>query len=176
MTVSWVALLKTVACEAPLIITVELATKPVPATVTAVAVVVPACAAVGLSDVSPGTGFVTYKDAIFELPPFGAGLITITCTVPAVATSAGLIVVLSEVGVPLAARIVPFTDTSDCETKFVPLIVSVNALLPAVTPEGDSDVIFGSGLDAPVIVNVAGWLLPPPGWGVWTVINAEPAF
>ena len=168
--------MKIVACGAPLIVTVEFVTKPVPATVTVVAVVVPACAATGLSDVRPGTGFVTYRDAVLELPPFGGGLITTICTVPAVATSDAEIDVLREVAVPAATRILPFTDTSDCETKFAPFTVSVNPPLPAKTPEGDSDVISGSGLDVPMIVNVAGWLVPPPGEGVETVTNAEPAF
>jgi hypothetical protein len=44
------------------------------------------------------------------------------------------------------------------------------------TPEGESDVMPGSGLGAALIVNVAGWLLPPPGEGVETTTIAEPAF
>ena len=164
---------KTVACGAPLIITVEFETKPVPATVTAVGVVVPAPAAAGLKEMRPGTGFVTDKFMVLEVPPLGGGLITTICTVPAVAISAGEIEVSSEVGVPDAARRLPFTETSDCETKLLPLIVSVKPLLPVATPEGEIEVICGSGLGAAVISNVAARVFPPPGEGVETTTDAE---
>ena len=81
-----------------------------------------------------------------------------------------------EVAVPLAARMLPFTDTSDCETKLLPLIVSVKPAPPVKTPEGESDEIPGSGLGAALMTNVAGRLLPPPGEGVETMTIAEPAF
>ncbi len=84
--------------------------------------------------------------------------------------------VAKEVAVPPAARMFPFTDTSDCETKLLPLIVSVQPAPPVKTPEGESDEILGSGLGAALMTKVDGWLLPPPGEGVETMTIAEPAF
>src|SRR5580658_8476087 len=102
--------------------TVEFVTKPVPATVTAVAVVVPASAEAGLNDVRPGTGFVTLNDTVLELPPFGGGLITRICTVPAVAMSAARTSVVNEVASEnKVGRLLPFTATTDWDTKFLPL-------------------------------------------------------
>ena len=171
------ALLKTVACGAPLIITVEFATKPVPVTVTVVGVAVPACAAAGLNAPRFGTGFVTFNDTILEVPPFGGGLITVIWTFPAVAMSAAEIGALREVAsINEVVRMLPFTDTSDCETKFLPSMVNEIPAPPVKTPEGESELISGSGLGAALITNVAARVFPPPGEGVETMIDAEPAF
>ena len=139
--------------------------------------VVPAAAAVGLNDPRFGTGFVTFRDTVLEVPPFGGGLMTIIWTLPATARSDATMDVAREVTPKNAVeRMLPLTDTSDCETKFLPLMVNVKPPPPVKTPEGESELISGSGLGAALMTNVAGWLFPPPGEGVETTTIAEPAF
>jgi hypothetical protein len=51
----------------------------------------PAVALVGENDVIVGTGLLTVKLLVIEVPPPGAGLVTVTPKVPAVAMSAAVI-------------------------------------------------------------------------------------
>ena len=56
----------------------------------------------------------------------------------------------------------------------VPLMVSVCAVAPAVSEEGDSDVTAGTGLVADT-VKLAGAEEPPPGGRLVTTAGYEPA-
>jgi hypothetical protein len=58
----------------------------------------------------------------------------------------------------------------------VPVTISENCALPVVTPDGESEVICGTGLAAPSIVNWMVRVVPPPGLGVETETTAVPAF
>jgi hypothetical protein len=80
----------------------------------------------------------------FEVPPPGAGLVTVTAAVLAEAmaaagTAAVNCVALTNVVVPA----VPPKLTVEPVTKFVPLIVSVNAAPPAAALLGEIVVIVG---------------------------------
>jgi hypothetical protein len=157
--------------------TTEVGTKPEPVTDTVVALP-PAVAEVGETDVLVGVGFLTVNGNALEAPPFGAGFTTAMLSVPALATSEARMVVWSDVESPNDVEwLMPFTVTMETDVKFVPFTVSGKAALPAKTPEGNSEVICGTGLGAGSIVNVAcGRAVPPPGCGVVTVTSAVPAF
>lgn len=136
----------------------------------------PALALFGESALIVGTGFdvlVTLKFTEFDAPPPGVGFVTITAGVPAVATSIGIIWVVSCVElVTVAARVTPPKLTVAPVTKFVPLIVNVNAVDPAAIPVGDNELIVGTGLftwKVTLFVEV-----PPPGVGFVTLIWKAP--
>lgn len=79
-----------------------------------------------------------------EVPPPGVGLNTVTCAVPAIATSpAGIAarnwVLLTKV----VGRLVPFQRTTEPLTKPLPVAVSVKAPLPARTLAGEIEVSVG---------------------------------
>ena len=161
---------------APLTITVELGTYPVPVS-PIIVLGLPAVNALGVSDVMLGTEFLMLSGKLLEPPPFGCGLITATCRVPAVDTSEAGMPAISVVGFTKPVdRLLPFTVTIDCETKFIPVTVSVNEALPVVTPDGESEVICGTGLGPGLIVNCSISVVPPPGEGVETETVAVPAF
>src|ERR1700735_1029656 len=105
----------------PLMRITEFGTYPVPVSTREV-LALPACVVVGVSEVMLGTGFATFSGKIFELPPFGCGLTTATCTGPALATSESRILAWSEVELTKpVVRESPFTVTT---------------ALPVVTPDG----------------------------------------
>lgn len=66
----------------------------------------------------------------------------------------------------------PLNFTTEVETKFVPLTVSVNAAPPAVALVGESEVIVGTGL---FTVKLVAAEVPPPGAGLVTVTGKVPA-
>jgi hypothetical protein len=70
--------------------------------------------------------------------------------------------------------LVPFTETFDCCTKFVPNICSENPGPPERTDEGDNEAMCGTGLAVGLMLKVIAVVVPPPGGGVTTVIIAEP--
>jgi len=127
--------------------TVAPATKPVPVRVN-VKAAPPAVAEVGAVEVSvgPETALIV-KDRLPDVPPPGAGLVTVTVAVPAVAISAAVIAAVNFVAltkvVVLAA---PLNFTTDVGTKPVPLTVRVKAAPPAVALAGDREVAVGAGL------------------------------
>ena len=139
----------------------------------------PALALVGEMFVIVGTGLVAAlmsKTDAGEVPPPGAGLVTVICEVPEAAMSAALMA--AEICVALTkvvVREVPFQFTVEVLMKFVPLTVSVKAAAPEVTLVGESEEIVGEGLLVAVMVKVACELLPPPGTGEVTVTGAVPA-
>ena len=121
--------------------------KPVPVmvSVNAAPLTVAEAGAIELS-VGPETALIV-NDRLPEVPPPGAGLVTVTVAVPAVAISAAVIatvncVVLANVVVLEA----PLNFTTDVDTKPVPLTVRVKAAPPAVALAGEREVAVGAGL------------------------------
>ena len=134
--VNCVALTNVVVRELPFHRTTELLTKLLPVTVS-VNAPEPALAVFGEIDVSTGTGFgaaVTVNVTEFDVPPPGAGFVTVTAGVPADATSPARIAAVTCVEltnvVVLAA---PPKFTTEVFRKFVPFTVNVNAPEPATT-------------------------------------------
>ncbi len=127
--------------------TVAPATKPVPV-ILSVNPVPPTVAVAGVIEVSAGadTGLIV-NDRLPEVPPPGAGFVTVTVAVPAVVISAAVIAAVNCVAftnvVVLAA---PLNFTTDVDTKPVPFTVRVKAAPPAVALVGESEVTVGAGL------------------------------
>jgi hypothetical protein len=108
-----------------------------------------------------------------EVPPPGAGLNTVTWTVPAAAISEAEIAAVSCVeDINVVVRFDPFQRTIEPATKLVPLTVSVNPAPPEVADVGLKLEVVGAGL---LIVSVRALEVPPPGEAVNTVTEAVPA-
>ena len=130
---------------APLKFTVAPFTKPTPLTVN-VNAAEPAATVEGESELIVGTALLIVKEAAFEAPP-GAGFITVTLAVPALAISAAVIAAVNCVTLMnVVVLAVPLNFTTDVETKEVPFTVRVKAAPPAVALVGESDVTAGAGL------------------------------
>ena len=127
--------------------TVAPVTKPVPirVSVNAAPLTVAVAGAIELS-VGPETALIV-NERVPDVPPPGAGLVTVTLAVPAVAMSAAVIAAVNCVAlrkvVVLAA---PLNFTTDVDTNPVPLTVSVKAAPPAVALVGEREVSVGAGL------------------------------
>ena len=94
------------------------------------------------------TALVMVKLIGLEVPPPGAGLVTVTASVPVEAMLAAGMAAISCVELTnVVAGADPPKLTIETETKFVPLIVSVKAAPPARVPFGEIMVIVGVGLD-----------------------------
>ena len=86
------------------------------------------------------------KVRAFDGPPPGAGLLTVTLAVPAVAMSlAGIVAVKLVAPFTVVVRSDPFHRTVEPETKFEPLTVRANSGLPATTELGLIPMIAGTG-------------------------------
>ena len=110
-----------------------------------------------------------------EVPPPGVGVNTVTEAEPAVAMSAAEMAAVSWVLLTkVVVRDVPFHCTTEVDRKFVPVTVSVNAEPPAVALLGETIVSVGMGFVA-LMVKARAPEVPPPGAGVNTVTEAEPA-
>ena len=101
------------------------------------------------------------KKAMFERPPPGPGLVTVTEAVPATATSETTMVAVNRV---LATNVVvlglPFHFTIDPGKKPMPFTVRVNPAPPGVALSGISGwLIAGTGA-TPVPLRVTVWGLP----------------
>jgi hypothetical protein len=97
-----------------------------------------AVAALGAMLVVIGAAFATVKGSALELPPPGAGVVTVTTIWAAVARSAEVISTLSWLGLTnVVVRPLPFQFTRELELKFAPVTVSVNADVPANTESGE---------------------------------------
>ena len=106
------------------------------------------------------------------VPPPGAGVVTVTETVPAAATSEPGTAALKVVALPnVVVRAVPFQFTTEPLTKFVPVTVSVNADAPAAAVVGEIEVSVGAGL---LMLKVCEDDVPPTGVGLNTVTEAVP--
>src|SRR6267143_5615650 len=169
--VSCVALTNVVVRVAPFHLTVLPLTKPVPDTVSVKAGPLTS-ALLGVRAVSVGAGLFTVNVWAAEVQPPGAGVTTVICGVPAVATSAAAIAAVSWVALTnVVVRPAPFHCTLAPLTKLLPVTVRVKAAPPTVALGGESDVTVGPGL---VIVNVCAAEVPPPGAGVTTVTGGVP--
>ena len=127
--------------------TVAPATKPVPVRVN-VKAAPPAEAEAGAIEVSvgPETALIV-NDRLPEVPPPGAGLVTVTVAVPAVAISAAVIAAVNFVALTNVVVLeAPLNFTTDVDTKPVPLTVRVKAAPPAVALVGEREVAVGAGL------------------------------
>lgn len=167
-----VALTNVVVLAVPLNFTDELATKPVPLTVS-VKAGPPVVAVFGESEVIVGAGLFTVNGEVVDVPPPGAGLVTVTLNVPAVAMSGAAIEAVTCVAFTnVVVLAVPLKFTTEDELKFVPLTVNVKAAPPANVLVGESDVSVGNGL---FTVNGEFPEVPPPGAGFVTVTLKVPA-
>jgi len=129
--------------------TVEEEMKPVPATFS-VKAAPPACALVGFSDVAVGAGLLMVNVSALEVPPPGAGFITVTVAVPGVAMSAAVMAACKLVLEPkVVVRGLPFHWTVEEETKLLPVTVSANAALPAAAELGFSEPFARDGMGFP---------------------------
>ena len=82
-----------------------------------------------------------------ELPPPGAGVTTVTCEVPAPATSTVEIAAWSSAPLTkVVTRAAPFHCTTDDGMKLPPLTASVKAAAPAVALLGEREPSVGAGL------------------------------
>lgn len=146
--------------------TTELATKFAPATVS-VKAGPPGTTKEGDREMTLGTGLLMAKEMAFDVPPAGPVLKTLTCAVPAVATS---LPGIEACNVVLFAKPVvrsePFQRTTEPEIKPLPLTVRVKASPPTMLLEGDREVSAGTGLP---ITRDMGLDTPPPGAGLETV-------
>lgn len=110
------------------------------------------------------------------MPPPGAGVVTVTSTLPADATSAAgiaaeILVALTNV----VASALPLKFTTDFATKFVPFTVSVNAAPPAACAV-PKVVIVGAGVEEEFTVKICGGADGPVvGAGFVTVTLGVPA-
>src|SRR6202021_615648 len=132
----------------------------------------PAVAVVGEIVVIVGVGLLIVNVAAPDVPPPGAGFVTVTFTVPPVAICAAVIAAVNCVeptnvvvaAEPLRFTVAPFTNA-------VPLTVSVNAAPPAAALVGERMEIVGGGF---VTVKFPAVDIPPPGVGLVTVTGNAP--
>ena len=138
-------LTKVVALPAPLKFTVAPDTNPTPLTVS-VNAAEPATALEGEIELSVGTGLLIVNDTAFDAP-LGAGFVTVTVAVPAVAISAAVIAAVNCVALTkVVVLVAPLNFTTDVDTNPVPLTVRVKAAPPAVALVGEREVTVGAGL------------------------------
>ena len=107
----------------------------------------------------------------FESPPPGAGLKTVTCTVPTLTMSVAGIAAVNCVAVTNVGRALPFHRTTEPGMKFEPVIVNANAGPPAFALDGARELMTGAGLR---MLNKSEFELPPPGGGFNTDICTFP--
>lgn len=144
--------------------TVAPVTKPVPVRVNGKAGP-PAVAAFGAIEARVREAPLIVKGRLPDVPPPGAGFVTVTLAVPAVAISAAVIAAVSWVAlINVVVLAAPLNFTTDVATNPVPFTVRVNPAPPAVALVGDIEVSVGAGLVGLLIVK--DWTLdvpPPPG-------------
>jgi hypothetical protein len=164
--VNRVALAKLVVRAVPPHCTMEPWTKFVPVTVK-VKAISPGVAREGERELSPGVGLLMVKVNALEVPPPGAELNTVTCAVPADATSLAEMEAVNCVLLTKAeGLLLPFHWTTDPVTKLVPVMVNLRVDEPAVTLLGESVLKEGAGL---FMVKDNALEAPPPGVGLNTV-------
>ena len=123
------------------------ATNPVPVRVN-VKAAPPAVAEVGAAEASVGAeAALIVNDRLPDVPPPGAGFVTVTVAVAAVAISAAVIAAPNCVApTNVVVLDAPLNFTNDVDTKPVPLTVRVKAAPPAVALVGEREVAVGAGL------------------------------
>ena len=108
-----------------------------------------------------GTGLLIVNVRALEAPPPGAGLNTVTGTVPCAATSLdGIDAVRRVVLTKVVVRSTPFQRTTELDMNPEPFTVNVRAAAPAVALDGESELETGTGLD-PVEIASAVKVLSP---------------
>ena len=126
--------------------TVAPVTKPLPVIVSMNAAP-PTVVLAGAIEVSVRADPLIVNDRVPDVPPPGAGFVTVTLAVPAVAISAAVIAAVSWVAltnvVVLAA---PLNFTTDVDTNPVPFTVRVKAAPPAFALVGEIEDSVGAGL------------------------------
>ena len=126
--------------------TVAPVAKPVPVRVN-VNAAPPTVVLAGAIEVSVRVDPLIVNDRVPDVPPPGAGFVTVTLAVPAVAISAAVIAAVTCVAltnvVVLAA---PLNFTTDVDTNPVPFTVRVKAAPPAVALVGEIEDSVGAGL------------------------------
>ena len=108
-------------------------------------------------------------------PPPGVGFVTVTFTLPVVATS--LAGITAEIAVALVNVVIsgfPLKLMTDFASKFVPFTVSVKAVPPGACIGPRLDIV-GTGLLALLMVNICAPDGPGVGAGLITVTIAVPA-
>jgi hypothetical protein len=108
----------------------------------------PAVAEVGAREVRVGAeAALIVNDRLPDVPPPGAGLVTVTFAVPAVAISAAVMAAVNCVALTnVVVLATPLNFTTDVETNPVPFTVRVKAAPPAVALVGEIEVSVGAGL------------------------------
>jgi hypothetical protein len=92
------------------------------------------------------TATTTLSVATIEAPPPGAGVLTATVRLPALANCAAVSVAVNSVALPyVVARAVLPNCTIDCTQKPVPVTVSVVLALPALIVAGEMALTTGAG-------------------------------
>jgi hypothetical protein len=108
----------------------------------------PSSADAGDKEEMDGAGLLIASDVAADVPPPGEGLTTVTLALPAAAMSAAVIAAVSCVAeTKVVGRPEPLHCTVEFEMKLVPFTVKVKAAPPAVTDDGESEPMDGSGLD-----------------------------
>lgn len=131
----------------------------------------------GESDTMDGTGLFTPIELALEVPPPGLGLLTLNCSVCAVAKSAAVSAADNCVELTyVVARVLPFTESEIPGTKFVPVTWMLAAVDPSNTAAGDTPVMLGSGLstDRAVVVGSAVTAMDPLATvtkSIWPVVS-----
>jgi hypothetical protein len=148
---------------------------------TCAAVVVPV-AAVKLREVGVRVAVATTAEVMvnvdaLDVPPPGAGFVTVTAGVPTLATSLARIAAVTWLALTkVVVLALPPKFTTEPLTKLDPFTVSVKAPDPAVVLAGSNEVIAGRGLLAAVMLKVTALDVPPPGAGFVTVTAGVPTF
>src|SRR5260370_39092314 len=105
----------------------------------------PSTPLVGVIEVSVGTGMLTVKVCAVVVPPPGAGVVTNTLTLPAMAISAAVIAAVSCLSLTnVVVFATPLKFTTDVVTKFPPFTVSAKPAPPTVALEGEKLVTDGT--------------------------------
>jgi hypothetical protein len=129
----------------------------------------PTVAELGLMLDKAGTGLLTVKVCGLDVPPPGAGLKTVTATVPVDAMSEAVMAAVKvEPVTNVVERSAPFQRTTDPEINPDPATVNVKPFAPEVAIFGMRFAMVGTGL-FPTTVKVCVLDVPPPGAGLKTV-------
>jgi hypothetical protein len=127
----------------------------------------------GDSELRLGIGLLMENVIVPDVPPPGAGLVTVMLVEPALTMSvAGTCAVICVPLTKVVVSAVPFQLITDAATKLAPVTVRVKAAPSAVVFEGERDEIVGTPL---LTGNVQVPELPPPGDGLVTVTLTDAA-
>jgi hypothetical protein len=174
--VSVVALTYVVVFELPLKVTTDAGMNPLPATVS-VNAAEPAVTLDGCSEVTVGVRLLMVKVSALDVPPPGAGLVTVTGRVPAFIRSGPRMVAVTCVALTKVVDLgLPLKFTTAPLTKPEPFTESVRRCEPAEALAGCSEVIAGTGLLLAAMLKICAFDVPPPGAGLVTVTDGLAAF